>query len=681
VTDFHKPVSDESLAGKKTGSRSIDIGKETVSDSKEMPLTARLPSKPATDPVRNYYNDLWRLVAPGEIPEPLLHALYTSKARSFVVAEPEPSQPMRPLQPSTRLAGTAEEVRLQLFDAFLAARGDPKALFLFTRGTLANALLDLQVRLKCTPVQVVDTALFMLRQYPPPFAGFMPAIATQMRYTIETSRQCNSDWLATCSSLGDLLGMGQNYEASCRSVVYYHEALCGLWRDWSDGAPRPEPERRTQVHILSVTGNNLAAELGRIIQTRGRPREAAAMREQAAVVVRRLARCSIGAALQQPTADLASLDLTSLRELPLFQAFNYEFGSPPWEKFILMIRELANNSLANPLPEDSTQVAYFEACAGVLRVALGEADRAASSFFNAGVSLLRAREQGSPRRQFALARLLLNTFGLQWALVLNSQDIRVALTTGDGMDCAVNLFGAAVDVSTVPPGLKPEAKNAIANLAGVVGDMESQLVPDGLVESMEFGRLRRSWDRLGLSVEPRRSTLDTWVDICTRIIQAVETELFPAKAQLADAGSGNASELAVSSDVKSPEKTSFDMAAAMRSTAILTRRIFEESLFEDPRPQRDELWQVLGEMAKQMDDPVGMFQAAYAPYMEGAGADELGSSHASPLIDAGIVTQEQWSAFWNSRMVPCDLLGDAFRKFGSDVLDSAGPGDPSTTAP
>lgn len=92
------------------------------------------------------------------------------------------------------------------------------------------------------------------------------------------------------------------------------------------------------------------------------------------------------------------------------------------------------------------QLAFWECGSAIVRSAMTRRRaEAPSSWFNAGVSLLRARRQRNAPEPSTIrrARVIVNALGVWWALEsTNAGDLRVSMVENDGIDCAVNMMGA-----------------------------------------------------------------------------------------------------------------------------------------------------------------------------------------------------------------------------------------------
>lgn len=145
--------------------------------------------------------------------------------------------------------------------------------------------------------------------------------------------------------------------------------------------------------------------------------------------------------------------------------------------------------------DDSAETVLRYLLAGLVRAQMGAEDRCASSFFNAALADRRSREHDDQSNQkerdcfFAVA----NAMGLFWALELNPQIVE-ALTSGDGHDCAVNMFGGLADYYQPRPDALTPVRGDIANLAGLL--YQARAI-HGL-KTVDFKRMDVSYRQLGI---------------------------------------------------------------------------------------------------------------------------------------------------------------------------------------
>lgn len=130
--------------------------------------------------------------------------------------------------------------------------------------------------------------------------------------------------------------------------------------------------------------------------------------------------------------------------------------------------------------------------AATARIELGKRDRAGSSFFNAGVELLRWDE--SKAGQIGRSRSIVNALGLLAAAWASRGEFPACLAVYDGDDCLVNLFGAMAQLGRA----QLLTAGAVQNAQEVL-DIASQF--GRFLDPNDVSKILSSSNELGLSFD------------------------------------------------------------------------------------------------------------------------------------------------------------------------------------
>jgi hypothetical protein len=373
------------------------------------------------------------------------------------------------------LPGTPFEVVIQLRDLLR----DRRSAVAHYRSTIPATLRRLE-DVGTDRIGIADVVIEALRRRPESLDSLAERLAPSIRsYLIPVERH-EADWYKTLGSLADVLHQGGF--RGLLGVVYYDEILFAIKTAWSNSTPRREAVDAELWEVVEANANNLAADVARALQHHrgGMTADPLVVRRHLRDLVQISAAASVAV---MPSSDEAS----SLSVIPRWNELRPQ--GLPWRTFL----ELAGRLGFSSLGADSVEEAYIVSLGAVARAALRSADRTAAAFFNAGVTLARLRPS-SPDN--AAARVLLNGLGAGWALRLNDS-LAAAMTDGDGLDCLVNLFGAAATMGKVPSELKV-ALQKLASLTDAALRLEPGLAGVG---GPDRARLSASFEKLNLEFE------------------------------------------------------------------------------------------------------------------------------------------------------------------------------------
>jgi hypothetical protein len=414
-------------------------------------------------------------------------------------------------------------------------------------------------------------------------------------------------WAQTLAGLGDWLTHSEVRDCILHGLLYYHQVLS---RGMACGRRR-----------LHVVGNNLAshlADLGRAGDDKGALR-----------VCNRIHALSITAVLwgERPPEDeqVVAKGLLSALGAPGSPAAD---AATPVKALLHMANIAGGWQYLHPavvgasLDHDVRWLMVLEATAGAVGTRLYPREdypRIAAAFFNAGISVLRLG-----RVEWADARMGLNALGLLWSLRIAEGDAMLALADYNGLDCAVNLYGAAAQVA----GLGEPTMATLRQLASVLAPMEETLPSQ---KQIEYERLRGSWRELRL--RPGAAGPANPKALWTAVSELVRV-CFP-----------KSGETIVGDDVgRSAEATATEVASLLRG--ILGEQLYQQNLegllelaskVVALSADTGEAWlRLYGDLAPRENDPLGR----------------------GPLVEAGIVGPDEWRRLAETSTTPVDSLGD-----------------------
>ncbi|MFC6082558.1 hypothetical protein [Sphaerisporangium aureirubrum] len=475
------------------------------------------------------------------------------------------------------LDGDADIVELQVASV---TENMPEAMLeRFMRGPLAATVERLE-RQGATREQVADIILRPLRRV----VGRPGATVLSMHLLgyVQAQRNRTLAYYLTVAIIADMLGESADPESSVASVIAYHCAVRGVWRLVAEDEVRFEGRAR---RFVSTNTTNLATEMWKLIeavQLGGEPGEAQHN------VVRNLKTI---AAVTKEAPAVEDGDATTLLEALGVPA------SPP-QAALAVIRTIGIG-VADLWSDDLLDQARLLSTGAVAAATMDEADRMPAAFFNAGVTLLQ-----SPQRESApviWARMVLNLLGMRWALA--EDDALEAFIAGDGLDCAVNLLGSAVEhrrhVRDRP--MPPE----VLTVAGLVLGLQA-VMPDRPQNRLKLSRISGS-GRI-LEIAPLRFTDPR------QLAAAVEAALTTLRVTTGG--------------------TWQDDAGALLDTARTVRWTFEDLLDRPTWPLAARLTELVAMRA----DAGKVFLEVYAEYAQPYD-DPYGTG---PLVRARMLPTRQW---------------------------------------
>ncbi len=605
-------------------------------------LTALMPETLDPDTARRQILDTHWRAAVGQsawgirMPDEVFERLRKSRALWFLEAAAE-ALAQRARSSSAAPGGGAEgrarvlrgrpaELRLQLVYAIQQLRGNVPRLYEFLRTVVAQTLETMQRMDNVRMVEAVDTAVIVLHRLPPQFAESLIELIPKLRELIEQERKPTSDWLTTCGALGDLLDVPPR-RGRLLSIVYYDEVLCAMHRVWQDPERIGEgPPPADEIRVVQVQANNLAGRIADLARDSAGEEQTS---DTARRVVGRLLEIAVAMGiLHEMQAPARPVAPALVEELPLFaRAVDSVRDLLPTA---VVFDEALNVVVALPLPADSLELAYLEAVSGVVRADLQRRDRVASAFFNCGVTLLRAASKTGRTLPVLLVRMLVNALGLFWALRLQRDDVLGALRDADGLDCAVNLHGAATELrrsaSVLPERVQEPFERLARALRALVESVGEGWLPS---ERPDVLRLRAAWEELRIlpGTPPASAEADP-NGLCEALVAALSREL-----------------------LKDGPPT--DSGDAVRWSAVIVRRSFEEILLSGDTTLitqiGTEIAGVIRRFRSRSESPRGTLSEAYADFVK-----------EGPLVPAGIVTAKQWGELVAESRQPCKSLGEAF---------------------
>jgi hypothetical protein len=507
---------------------------------------------------------------------------------------------------TTRWAGSAETQGSPVSERALAESPIEAILALRTllrggasRESLAAVVAPTVEKLEANPRNTIETVDFVVQvlRHPPRDLDLVDTLTPYVRGFLSRAELLTSDALKTLGSLGDLYAGQSKPERSLRAIAFYSDALDQLRAHWL--ASPPESVQAVDPdywQVLEADANNIAVHLSRNQQS-----------DAESTLIARLARLAT-------LGSVHRADAIPREALPDGSAWT-RYLAAVGGSWPTLLNTLSKESRIGEVPGVAS--AYAHALAGVAHAILRQEDRAAAGFFNAGVALIRLRRRAKP---IVAARILLNISGLYWALELNPR-LEDALNSGDGSDCAVNLFGALTEWKKLQgTDLSPDWRRLASQLLGA----------RGLVEEADLFRLQNSWNELEFDLEssrppsPTEDAMRQSVLSCSRALDA-----------------------AVGFSV--PRLEGDTRALAERVEAIFASLANEPDA--SPEALRQPILATLSEMGRAVADPVGTFVREWGEIQDAGG----------PAVLAGRVTPDGWQRVKGDSQKPVTALAPIVR--------------------
>ncbi|MGM0576959.1 MAG: hypothetical protein ACQEXJ_14640 [Myxococcota bacterium] len=338
-------------------------------------------------------------------------------------------------------------------------------------------------------LQVVSRAV----PSPPCTRAFGDLVAGMRSYLVRFQRptERSADWLLSWASISDLVGRGRQRPCREQSAFYYHEVLSVLCQEpaWIEENPRLVRVQAANLagHIIAMGGQQTVEQTPRIGVVVNRVHRLAALAgkppdheggRRAAYWLHRSLGLLEGEAKVEEGAVMRAHIVASMMDVPTAWFFLYEPADDP---------DASMSSGVGPDSWGRPHVSYTSLVAGMIRpfmVTPEDRDEVAQGFFNAAVNISKSDPSGAPGANDVAewAVMAFATTGLWWALVLG-RDLQEALGPFHGGDCAALLYGHLTR-DWLQPGFR--------TLAGQLGGKGSAL-PDNAAY-----RLGRAWENLGL---------------------------------------------------------------------------------------------------------------------------------------------------------------------------------------
>jgi len=555
------------------------------------------------------------------------------------------------------IRGRAGDVLVILNNATHQLGHDPQQWMQFLSTVLPATIQRLERERLGTRVMRTDAVLVALRRMPDVLVqhlGF--PLAPWLRSYIEQERVINDDWLATLGSIGDTFSNGdQDALVLLRGITLWHELELLLLDEWKDPANLTDSDVPSGVlRLAAINCHNIAAQIARIDQNRQRDERGPDRRMYD--VIRKLTRVSLAFSIK--TAAVADKEVMH----SIFQVLGLNGGTSKGsgkEKFdprlAVLIDQLAQVPRAIALDDRPLAVSYLEASAAMARTVIKDRDiRTSAALFNSGVRLVAVRREGPTEKRLPSSRLrlLLNSLGLWWALRNDEPDVPRALGPGDGLDCCVNLFGAADDIGRSQL-QEDHLLNLLVSLAKAVAAFVHS--GQGSVTETDAARMENVWRSLGIGDASRGAAMPdykSWLGLSREIVMRTAASLRYHESV--------------------PESS--DGAALWSCHAIRTAY---DNVYTEEMPEiLDDVRQLLLGHLKDADEGVvKLFAGTYREFAE-----------QSPAVAAGVVDESEWNAEWSTatrsiRREPCDNLTDAWYRVLVDLAQTIGEaGGLSSTA-
>lgn len=510
---------------------------------------------------------------------------------------------------------------IKMLAAVTASLGSPEALREVWRGPIAETFDHLlragiedrveHVRELCALVQHVLTSSLV----PAPLPEVLRFLAAVRGY-LEGYRHQEESPIALAKGIDAIaqivVAAGREQHNLHLSSYYYHEVFQGFWAEWNSRGPHPvmDDTEADDQKFLGISLMNASNGMGRLFQLERKDptpsqqvvrHHVATMgiclmlaKERRSLQNRREAADAEASQLSQQAQLLKSL-IGPIRNK---EEFEYEIdalaldimnrGSTTWKidgestsykETMERLRSQKPEEISGSTDDIHLSVAshlemsFFEACGAVCRLGFTESEanqNAASSFFNAGVELLRGKNAGTFRAtELAVVtrlRVVVNALGLWWALHFGESEIERALTVGDGLDCAVNLFGALTDAQGNWP------KEAASTIANFVFAFRGRLPGT----EADFFRLGNSLRELGLT---RIEASDALRPQAVKALEDLIRWFAVAKVKSRRSRQRNATEKAQQDEART-------LFIDKSSTANIIKRMYGELARKTPKPRK-----------------------------------------------------------------------------------------------
>lgn len=538
-------------------------------------------------------------------------------ASAFTREEPNPGE--RPLDRdggtfAAAMAESAEDASVVLRDEL--RNSDPRRVAALFMSKLPSILEEAERRRGWTAENRVDLVLhFFIVRAPeaatPALKHLMALLRGHMDQQREDAR--GDGYYQSVAAIGDVVAMaGRKYFVE--SVFYYHEVLSHYWRQCREGRALSEQGR---LRVRNCLFNILTGAMDVLQRS-----------EQSVDVTGLQTMAQAGVVMH---ADLAEVK-AGLRD-DYLSRFVRGMGTERFEGVQMStIQGMARAHGAWPqhLEGERAVLQTAAACTALVR----DVDQALvpTMLFNAAVDLLRnSRTAASERLRGpagALARALLTGGGLLAASESSDGSIEDAIGTRHGLQCAVNLFGAATEL-----GWNEGSRKLLHQLGEVVLSARGRIREP---RDADFSRIASSLRSLGMQ-------------------QATMTSN-PTVGELKDRTRAVLRELAGSGQPPQPiDMSDWRLTVADAARIGLIHGLGEEGF----RAAWGHIWNLAARISEESQHPAAAFAAAYERFA----ARRWGEAGSGPL--AGIqgldVTAEQWARMPSEAIKPAPSLASAIR--------------------
>lgn len=581
---------------KKVGTREEPIRRELTG-----PSTAQLVHEHR----REFLEDLWGIATPESTmgrADFLQWAQQFSPEELFLHGEHRPA-------PEMPLTGSVQDATIQALLEIQRRKLDPVSLHEWLRGSVVATLRQWERSGQASPEQRVDLMLMALaRELKPRCSSSLRRLLAGMRGHLLTQapEARGEGFFRTWAGLGEFLGPAGE-ECVPQACFYYHEVLSELLQRRAS-----EPALRTIVRGAANNLTSLLDDLAPPDQTVGALAgppvlnrlhalaavfEPARVREPTATV--EAMSILLGAAFDQVYAQDYSPVLTTMMNVPAaWRTLHPQVRGdiPDWGE-----------------PTPWSRIAYMEACAGVLRAGMvgpEDYDDISSGFFNAGVSFARQGREAGGDEAARWMQTLCPAVGLWWAVHLAST-VNEALTRLHGLQCAVNLFGGASDLAWDEP-----SRDSLAMLARVLRTYRTPTLEN------RFFQMSSAFRQLGIGEgEGEGEATAPLANLRTAASEAVQT-------------------IAAHRRLEWPRGVTSGPRDLGR-IATFIRGAFQLYRGDDALEHNADL---IARLLRKLADVRKSLESALPTYYgDLAGDPERGIPGRGPLVEAGILTGEQWS--------------------------------------
>lgn len=352
-----------------------------------------------------------------------------------------------------------EPLRIRTRAELRELANDPARLFEFMGSTLPKRLRqiqDLDSSVDSTAQVVVTALLAMVDPLRDLFGPLIPQLRgylEQQYHNESPDKQRSYQWLSVAGTLanitpktGILINDGSRLPIFWLDAVYSNFLPCSL-------VARKQAWDAQDRELLAFVLNNVVLSGEQIIEYYSQQQDFPKLPQNNVNAAREAHRrlLAAGAGFEDETnVQLQDSALASavLKALGIPSDLDIPSGSEA--TFLATFDQMDKVGTAVPLERYHPARTTFRLAAGVARATSRNSQTTASAFFNAGVATFHTEVAAiSARGERAITRALLNAVGLTWAIELNPSPI-AALVAGDGLDCAVNLFGALAESSLAP---------------------------------------------------------------------------------------------------------------------------------------------------------------------------------------------------------------------------------------